>query len=84
VGQGKAECRSLTVDSAKGAQRGRGLTGHRWTAGLLQVTPGYICSNVDDLLVAYRLLGSAAAVVKPLQSKEGGGMLFVTRWGHGG
>lgn len=40
--------------------------------------PGYTCSTVDDLLVAFRLLGTHEAVVKPLYGKEGEGVLFVS------
>lgn len=42
------------------------------------VPQGYSCSTVDDLLVAFRLLGGKRAVLKPLYGKEGMGVLFVS------
>lgn len=44
----------------------------------ITVPEGYSCSTVDDLLVAFRLLGGREAVVKPLYGKEGTGVLLVS------
>ncbi|KAF6263038.1 hypothetical protein COO60DRAFT_1672706 [Scenedesmus sp. NREL 46B-D3] len=44
----------------------------------IAVPHGYSCSTVEDLLVAFRLIGRAEAVVKPLYGKEGQGVLFVS------
>jgi len=44
----------------------------------IRVPKGYVCSTVDDLVEAHRLLGGGKVVVKPVFGAAGEGILFLT------